>query len=89
MTWDELGRQGLPDVDAVVQLTGANIMAEKWTPERKRELLASRVDVAARLVYEIGRADKKPSVLVQASAVGYYPTDQSDSSLFKQLSNYS
>jgi uncharacterized protein len=64
---DELAPK-LEGRDAVVHLAGENL-AQRWTAEAKREILASRVEGTRRLV-----AALPPSVttLVSASAVGYY-----------------
>src|SRR5438445_4819272 len=64
--------------DAVVHLAGENIGQWPWTAARKRRILDSRVQGTRALVEALGRAHKggsgsgKPSVLVSASAVGYY-----------------
>ena len=59
-------------VDAVVNLAGESLNGGRWTAERKRAILASRVDAAARAVRFCGRAGLTPRVLVNASAVGFY-----------------
>ncbi len=58
--------------DAVVNLAGESIAGHRWTARRKRTLIASRVDVTERLVRAIGRRDRPLSVLVSASATGWY-----------------
>ena len=59
-------------IDAVVHLAGARVLGLPWTASRRRELLASRVDVAAALLALMRRLAQVPRVLVSASAVGYY-----------------
>jgi uncharacterized protein (TIGR01777 family) len=56
---------------AIVNLAGENI-AQRWTKAAKQRIVASRVDAAARLSAAIEKAAVKPSVLVNAAAVGYY-----------------
>src|SRR5215475_1970008 len=58
--------------DAVVHLSGASIADGRWTPKRKEELRASRVDTTRALIEAIGRMNVKPAVFVSASAIGYY-----------------
>lgn len=58
-------------VDAVVHLAG-EVVAKRWSDEVKRAIEQSRSGAASLLVEAIGRAAHKPSVLVSASAVGYY-----------------
>lgn len=65
--WDK--RQSL---DAVVNLAGAPIADLPWTSSRRRVLWASRVDLTRSLVDWLARLEKRPSVLVSGSAVGWY-----------------
>lgn len=58
--------------DAVINLAGANIGAEKWTPARKTLIRQSRVDAGQTLCAAIEQAVHKPHTFVQASAVGFY-----------------
>ena len=58
--------------DAVVNLAGASVGGKRWSPSYKREILDSRVDTTRALVEAIGAAARRPRVLVNASAVGYY-----------------
>jgi uncharacterized protein (TIGR01777 family) len=59
-------------IDAVVNLAGAPVLGLPWTSRRRRELLASRVNVTAGVVALMRRLRQRPMVLVSASAVGYY-----------------
>ncbi|MFT3765538.1 MAG: TIGR01777 family oxidoreductase [Minicystis sp.] len=61
----------LEGADAVVHLAGETV-AQRWTPDARRRIVASRVDSTRVLVEAIGRRAQKPSVLVSASAVGFY-----------------
>jgi uncharacterized protein (TIGR01777 family) len=63
--------------DAVVNLAAANLdgggfFPKRWTDERKKEILNSRLDVGNAVVQAIEQAENKPRVLIQASAVDYY-----------------
>jgi uncharacterized protein len=62
----------LADVDAVVHLSGAPIAAGRWTPARKQELRASRIDSTAALIRAMLAAPTPPPVLLAASAIGWY-----------------
>lgn len=65
--------QGVIDgADAVVHLAGANVMDERWTPERRAHLRSSRIRSGELLTEAILRARDKPRVFVSASGVGYY-----------------
>ncbi|AOX01573.1 TIGR01777 family protein [Moorena producens PAL-8-15-08-1] len=62
--------------DGVVNLAGAPIAEERWTPARKQEILNSRQLGTQKIVEAIALADPKPTVLVNASAIGYYGTSE-------------
>ncbi|SDZ46271.1 hypothetical protein SAMN05216215_107631 [Saccharopolyspora shandongensis] len=72
--WDPEGGQldadALDGADAVVNLCGAGIGERRWSPERKRQLVHTRVrptEVLAKAVAEQG-----VPVLANGSAVGFY-----------------
>jgi len=74
--WDPAGgrldSRALEGVDAVVHLAGESIAATRWTAAAKARIRDSRVG-GTRLVAEtLARLDRRPRVLVSASAVGYY-----------------
>ncbi|MFT4622173.1 MAG: hypothetical protein ACI8PZ_000829 [Myxococcota bacterium] len=62
----------LEGADAVIHLAGAPIAGGRWTPERKRSILGSRVDGTRLLAATIAGLSRPPAVFVSASAVGYY-----------------
>lgn len=62
----------LEGVDAVVHLAGENIAAGRWTSAFKERLRSSRVESTRLLVETLSKLARKPSVLVSASAVGFY-----------------
>lgn len=58
--------------DAIINLSGESIAAKPWTKRRKAVLGESRIGVTGRILSLIHRSSSKPSVLISASAVGYY-----------------
>jgi uncharacterized protein (TIGR01777 family) len=69
----QLDPTALAGLDAVVHLAGAPV-GERWTSERKRAIRDSRV-MGTRLVAQTLASlapDRRPGVLVCASAVGFY-----------------
>jgi uncharacterized protein (TIGR01777 family) len=58
--------------DAVVHLAGESIGEGRWTPEKKRRILESRVEGTRLLAETIAGLPEPPRVMVSASAVGYY-----------------
>lgn len=73
--WDPargtLDATALEGVDAVVHLAGSTI-AERWTPERRREIRESRVRGTRLIAEAMARMSARPSVLLSASGVGVY-----------------
>jgi hypothetical protein len=59
-------------VYGVVNLAGENIGARRWTNKRKQEIIGSRLAATGAIVAAIGKAKKKPKLLLNASAIGYY-----------------
>ncbi|MBE9201755.1 MULTISPECIES: TIGR01777 family oxidoreductase [unclassified Nodularia (in: cyanobacteria)] len=66
----------LAGCDGVVNLAGEPIAEERWTPEQKQKILNSRQLGTQKIVEAIAKAHPQPSVLVNASAVGYYGTSE-------------
>ncbi|KMT63071.1 TIGR01777 family oxidoreductase [Paenilisteria newyorkensis] len=71
----------LPDlagvsIDICINLAGAGIADKRWTADRKRLILDSRVDTTTELVRIIHDLNPKPRLLINASAIGVYPTSQ-------------
>lgn len=58
--------------DAVVNLVGHNLFAQRWSDEVKAKIRDSRVVATEHVVEAIARASNRPKTLVQASAIGYY-----------------
>lgn len=68
-TIDDAALQGC---DAVVNLAGAGVGDHRWTRTYKRKVLASRVDGTTTISTAVAGMDRPPSVLLSASAIGYY-----------------
>jgi uncharacterized protein (TIGR01777 family) len=73
--WDGRSQGGWSDevakADVVVNLAGENIGDGRWTAERKRRLINSRLNATNALVEALKRNDRQP-VFISASAIGYY-----------------
>ena len=75
--WDALGAQlppaeAIAGADAIIHLAGEPV-AQRWSDDIKRRIRDSRVNGTRRLVEAMAAAgDRKPKVLVAASAIGYY-----------------
>lgn len=77
-TWEDLKRENLPPFDVVVNLCGANILTWPWTKNRKKQLLTSRVKPIEWIDewIELLEPAQKPSLWINASAIGVYPQDE-------------
>ena len=72
--------------DVVVHLAGENIASGRWTAKRRRAIRESR-EVGTRLICEgLATMDPRPSVLVSASATGFYGS-RGDEELDEQSSS--
>lgn len=76
--WDPAAPSGalspgaLDGIDAVVHLSGAPVANGRWTPARKQELRASRIDSTGAVVSAMLAASRRPPVLIAGSAIGWY-----------------
>ncbi|WP_026690870.1 TIGR01777 family oxidoreductase [Alteribacter aurantiacus] len=66
--------QELDGTDAFVNLAGENLNSGRWTDEKKKQIMDSRIEATRSVMDVIKKVDQKPEVLVNASAVGYYGT---------------
>ncbi len=63
--------------DHIINLAGAGIADARWTDQRKKILVSSRVDSALTLKAYLQEKGIRPDTYISASAVGYYG-DQKD-----------
>ena len=77
-------KEALQQADGVVNLAGEPIAEKRWTPAHRQLLETSRLETTRLLVEAISASPAPPSVLVNASAVGFYGT--SSSARFKESS---
>jgi uncharacterized protein (TIGR01777 family) len=59
-------------IDAIINLAGENISSGRWTSERKRLILESRLNAGNAIVQAVEAAAHKPRIVIQASGVGCY-----------------
>ena len=62
----------LAGTEAVVHLAGESIAEGRWTQEKKRRILESRQKGTRLLAEKVAGLPEPPSVMVSASAIGYY-----------------
>lgn len=68
------------EADVVINLAGENIGDGRWTAERKKRLIASRLDATRALVAAMQQQPSKPRTFLSASATGWYG-DRGDETL--------
>jgi len=66
--------QLLDTVDAFVNLAGISLNNGRWTKKQKKAIYTSRMDATLEIVRIMEHLSAKPKVLINASAVGIYPT---------------
>ncbi len=57
---------------AIVHLAGAGVADKRWSSERKKEILSSRIDSTRLLFQALERSKHNVKTFVSASAIGYY-----------------
>ena len=67
-----LKAEEIEGVDAVVHLAGESLAEGRWTEEKKKKIRESRVKGTTLISETLARLERKPQVLVSASAVGFY-----------------
>jgi uncharacterized protein (TIGR01777 family) len=64
--------QEVAGADAIINLAGENVGEGRWTEERKKQLISSRLDATNAIVQALRNAPPRARTLINASAVGYY-----------------
>jgi uncharacterized protein len=74
--WDPqnniLNREDLPEVDAVIHLAGEYIGLSRWSEDKKKRVVDSRVQGTELLSRTLAAMRRQPEVFLSASAIGYY-----------------
>lgn len=88
--WDvenkSIDLQALDGVDTIINLAGAGVADKRWTAQRKKEILDSRID-STRLLFEtLKKQNHSVKTFVSASAIGYYGLGLHDD-VFNEESN--
>jgi uncharacterized protein len=63
----------IKDADAFINLAGVSINDGRWNQRHQKQIYDSRMTATDELLRIIARLPEKPSVLINASAIGIYP----------------
>jgi len=74
----EMDDKALDHADFIIHLAGVNIGDKRWTPNRKQQILDSRIKSGELLRHAIEKRERKPQAFISASAIGYYGAVSSD-----------
>lgn len=64
-------------VDVCINLAGAGLMDEKWTYDRKKVIVNSRIEATSALLSIVKKMKSKPKLWINASAIGAYTSSKS------------
>ena len=74
--WDPyagiLDLESIGHIDAVINLNGADISRGRWTPDRRKVILDSRIVPTRLLVEKMSMLKNPPEVFLSSSAIGFY-----------------
>lgn len=74
--WDFQDTKALSKIiashEVLVNLAGENIASQLWTKKQKERIIHSRVQLGNMISNAISESENKPSILIQASAIGFY-----------------
>ncbi|MFN8353362.1 MAG: TIGR01777 family oxidoreductase [Spirosomataceae bacterium] len=88
--WDipngKIDKKCLREADYIVHLAGAGIADQRWTTDRKKEILSSRTDSILLIAKTLKSTPHHIQALVSASGISYYGTDTGDIRLTEQSS---
>ena len=80
--WDvenkSIDLQALEGVDTIIHLAGAGIADQRWTAQRKKEILESRTHSTQLLIDTLKNQRHAVKTFVGASAIGYYGFGQGE-----------
>ena len=76
LEWDGRGAKGwgghADGAYAVINLAGESIASGRWTKQKMRSILRSRLDAGRAVSDATAAARSKPGVVIQSSGIGYY-----------------
>lgn len=78
-----IDEKAFENISHIIHLAGANISEKRWTDERKKEIISSRVDSAQLILKTLQEKNIQLKSFISASAVGIYGAITSEK-IFKE-----
>lgn len=75
----------LDNIDVFINLAGESIGDSRWSAERKKRILKSRIHATRASIQLLKKLPQKPGVFINASAIGYYGSSLTET--FTETSN--
>jgi len=77
LSWNEAWETFLPEIDAIVNLSGASI-GKRWSKKHKQAIYSSRIDTTREIVTKLNSFDGKSIAFFSTSAIGIYPSSEEE-----------
>lgn len=77
----------LKNVDYIIHLAGAGIADKRWSEERKKEIINSRVKPVQLLANELSKQNIQLKGFISASAIGFYGGDTGETEITENSTN--
>ena len=79
-----IDEQAVSKADAIINLAGAGVADKRWSIERKKEIVDSRVNSGRLIVNALQRIPNNVNVVVNASAIGWYAPNQQSNEIYQE-----
>ena len=87
--WDlekrTIDKDALAKGDYIIHLAGASVAEKRWTEERKKEIVSSRVDSGKLIVESLKTLPNKIKTIISATAIGWYGPDKNGRKTFTEV----
>ena len=86
--WDvekqTIDKNAVSKADHIIHLAGASVAEKRWTDERKKEIVSSRVDSGKLIAESLKSIPNKIKAVISATAIGWYGADKIDGKKFTE-----
>lgn len=81
--WDiaseTIDADAITKADYIIHLAGASVAEKRWTKQRKREIINSRIQSSALIVKALDQIPNRVKAVISTSAIGWYGADNTHS----------